>query len=256
MTTDERWARLVTVTGEPASADRQALLQDVVALGLAEVAPAVLGCSITEAEPAGGRSTAVSNTLAADLDRAQFDAGDGPCLTAARVQRPQRLDLIGEQNSFASFAAVAGRLGVLSSLSLPIPGAAEPTSLNLYAGLPGAFTAERSQAIAGLLARCAAPLLAAPQEATGLQVPVVALQEALIRRDLLLQAQRRLAARDGLTEPEAFRRLAGWSQLERRSIFEVAQKVLDGHSVPPDGQAVPELRAAPEDTEAPSQQED
>jgi hypothetical protein len=255
MTTDERWARLVAVTGEPAPADRQALLQDVVALGLADVAPAVLGCSITETEPAGGRSAAVSNTLAADLDQAQFDAGDGPCLTAARVQRPMQLDLIGEEDSFASFATAADRLGVLSSLSLPVPGTARPTSLNLYAGRPGAFTAERSQAIARLLARCAAPLLEAPQEATGLRVSVAALQEALVRRDILLQAERRLATQHDLTEPEAFRRLARWSQLEVCSIFEVAQKVLDGHPVP-DGQAVPEQQAAPEDTAALTQQED
>lgn len=255
MTTEERWARLVALAGEPATVDRQALLQDVVALGLDEVAAAVLGCSITETEPAGGRSAAISNALAAALDQAQFDADDGPCLRAARVQRSLRLDLIGEDDRFSSFATAAGRLGVLSSLSVPIPRTATPTSLNLYAGRPGAFTPERCQAIAGLLARCAAPLLAAPGEATGPRVPAAALAEALSRRDIVQQAQRRLAAGHNLTEPEAFRQLARWTQLEGCSIAQVAQKVLDGQLVA-DRPAGPEQPAAPEDNAAPDAQKD
>ncbi|HEX8095532.1 ANTAR domain-containing protein [Jatrophihabitans sp.] len=265
MSADDRWARLVAIEGEPAPADRQALLQDVLALGLDEVAPGVLGCSITEAGSAGGRSTAVSNALAASLDQAQLDAGDGPCLRAARAQQQQQLDVIAGDDSFASFAAAAGRHGVRSSLSLPVPGTATPTSLNMYAGQPDAFTAERSQAIAGLLARCTATLLGAPREAAPLNVSTAALEDALARRNIVLEAKRRLAARADLTEPEAFRRLARWSQIECCSILEVAHKVLDGQAPPeerdqatPDGQAAPEEReqAASEQRQAAPEQRD
>jgi hypothetical protein len=238
MTANDRWARLVAIEGESAPGDRQALLQDLVTLGVDEVAAAVVGCSITEADPAGGRSTAVSNALAASLDQAQFDEGDGPCLLAARIQRPQQLDLIEAGGSFSSFSAQAERVGVRSSLSLPVPGTSSPTSLNMYAGQPDAFTAERSHAVAGLLVRCAAALLAAPQAAAA-QVSAAALEEALGRRRIVLEAERRLAARHDLTGPEAFRRLASWSEVERCSIFEVARKVLDGQTAP-DGWAAPE----------------
>jgi hypothetical protein len=226
MSTEERWVRLVAIGGQPGSEDLPSLLQDVVTLGQNEVAPAVVGCSISEAEPAG-RSTASSAALASSLDQAQFDADDGPCLAAARLQRPCQLDLIGEDGRFASFATAAGRLGVLSSLSLPIPGASRPTSLNLYAGQPAAFGAERPQAIARLLARCAGTLLAG-RPAIGLDLPGPALQEALARRDIVLQAKQRLAAQHGVTEPEAFRQLAKLSGREQRSIFEIAREVLDG----------------------------
>jgi hypothetical protein len=227
-----RWARLVALEGGPPPGDRQAMLQDVVALGHDEVAAAVVGCTVTEADPAGWRSAAVSNALAASLDQAQFHAGDGPCLAAARLQRQQQLDLIDNDDTFSSFSAEAGRLGVRSSLSLPVPGAGKPTSLNMYAGEPDAFTGERCRAIAGLLSRCAAALLAAPREAPRLDMSAAALQGALARRDIVLEAKWRLAARHGLTEPEAFRRLAEWSRLERCSILEVAHKVLNGQSAP------------------------
>jgi hypothetical protein len=241
MSAEDRWARLVAREGEPSPEDRQSLLQDVVALGLDEVAPGVLGCSITEADPAGGRSAAVSNALAASLDQAQFDGRDGPCLAAARLQRQHHLDPIDGDDTFSSFSAAASRLGVRSSLSLPVPGTSRPTSLNMYAGRPGAFTAERPQAIAELLTRCAAALLGAPHPAAGAASSAAALEDALARRDIVLEARRRLAARHGLTEAEAFRQLARWSGLELCSIFEVARKVLDGQAAPggqaPDGQA-------------------
>ncbi|MEO7260425.1 MAG: ANTAR domain-containing protein [Jatrophihabitantaceae bacterium] len=227
MSTGERWARLVALERSPATGDRQSLLRDVVALGY-EVAQGVLGCSITEADQPGGRSAAVSNTLAASLDQAQFDAGDGPCLAAARTQRWHQIDAMGEDDRFPGFAGEATRWGVLSSLSLPVPGASTPTSLNMYASRPAAFADRRSRAIAGLLVRCAAALLSPQAAAADPARSVAGLDEALARSRLVTLAQQRLAVRHRITEPAAFRRLAKRTRHEQRSIFEVAREVLDG----------------------------
>jgi hypothetical protein len=225
MTNGERWARLVTAEREPHTAESQSLLEDVVALGLEEIAPGVLGCSVTEAHRAGGRSAAVSNSLAAKLDQVQFDVDDGPCLAAARRQRRHQLDVIPEDARFSAFSTAAGEVGVLSSLSLPVAGVSTPTSLNMYAGQPAAFATQRSQAVARLLARCAAVVLS--PAAQNLIESAPGLDEALARRQLILRAQQRLAAQAGIAETEAFTRLAKRSALKQCSIFEVAQEVLN-----------------------------
>jgi hypothetical protein len=224
MTNGERWARLVTAEHEQHTADGQSLLEDVVALGLSEIAPGVVGCSVTEAQRTGGRSTAVSNSLAAKLDQAQFDVDDGPCLAAARRQRRHQLDVIPEDARFSAFTRAAGQVGVLSSLSLPLSGVSTPTSLNVYAGQPAAFVTQRSQAVARLLARCAAAVLS-PAGQNPTESPA-GLDAALARRQLLLAAQQRVAVQAGISEVEAFTRLAKRSALKQCSIFEVAREVL------------------------------
>ena len=228
MITAERWARLVAVERRPATDDdrRSLLLNDVITLGLDDVAPGVLGCSLTEARRPGGRSTAVSNRLAATLDQAQFDADDGPCLAAARRQRRHQMDVIVEDARFSAFSAAASEVGVLSSLSVPIAGVSAPTSLNMYAGRPAAFTTQRSQAVAGLLARCAAVVLS-PSLASDLTAPADDLEAAMAQGLFIVRAQQRLAADAGIAEFEAFTRLAERSRVEQCSIFEVARELLD-----------------------------
>jgi ANTAR domain len=136
------------------------------------------------------------------------------------------MDVIPEDARFAAFRAAASEVGVRSSLSLPVMGVATPTSLNMYAGQPAAFVTQRSQAVARLLARCAAAVLS-PGTAQAPTGSAAALDAALAGRQLILRAQHRLAVQAGITEAEAFTQLAKRSALEQCSIFEVAREVLN-----------------------------
>ncbi len=224
MTTGDRWARLVAAERAGTAVDRPQLLDEAVALGVDGVAPGVLGCSVTELDQdGGGRSAAASNSLAVCLDEAQFEAGDGPCLASARTLRPHRIDEMAADRRFSAFSSEAVRLGVQSSLSLPLSATHRPASLNLYAAERAVFAGQRCQAVAGLLARCTSVLLSPRSPAAA---PSPRMAEALSMGRLVRQARQRLATSRDLSPAEAFQWLAMRSKIEQCSIVDVARGVL------------------------------
>jgi len=125
-------------------------LERIVAVAERSV-PGCNGASIALALTGRPRTEAVSNRIVLELELAQYEAGDGPCLLALREGRPVRLDLIGEEPTFETFAERAAQVGVRSSLSLPvlIDGEAVGT-MNLYSYAAAAFD-ETSQSLAAVL---------------------------------------------------------------------------------------------------------
>jgi len=100
------------------------------------------------------RTTTVVSTgrLAADLDAAQYAAGEGPCLHAAATGEPTVVTDTRSDTRWARFMQHARAQHTLSSLSLPLAVSADATgSLNIYAQQVDAFT-EHAQATATSLA--------------------------------------------------------------------------------------------------------
>jgi len=113
--------------------------------------PGCDGASIALSIDGHPRTDAATDKVVLELDLAQYEAGDGPCLLALREARPVRLDLISEQDRFQHFAQRAARDGVRSSLSLPIRVDGEAVgTINLYSYAEAAFD-ETSQSVAALL---------------------------------------------------------------------------------------------------------
>jgi hypothetical protein len=229
VTSQQKWARLLDAVSRPSAvADRDALLSEAVSLGL-DVAPGSVGCSITQQIGSDYRTPVASGPLAMDLDLAQYRAGDGPCIAAARTGRHYRIKSMTAEADFPEFTAAAKRHGVHSSSSVPLLGSARPAALNLYASDPNAFDSERPVAVSSLLARCVTGLLrAAPVSPIAGEIPEVAtsMTDALTKRELIERAQGVLMRRDGLTESEAFAWLTHRSTDQLRSIFDVARAVL------------------------------
>src|SRR5215207_7697159 len=65
---------------------------------------------------AAGRPVTMASTddVAAALDEAQYDVGDGPCLTAAREERLVRIDAISADLRWPRFRRAAMARGVTS----------------------------------------------------------------------------------------------------------------------------------------------
>lgn len=85
-------------------------------------------------------TVACSDSLAARADEAQYQAGDGPCLTALREGRMVRVDALAADERWPAFGRKAASLGVRSSLSLPLMHDGKPVgALNVYARKDGAF---------------------------------------------------------------------------------------------------------------------
>ena len=231
MTTQNQWARVLTAASEYRHPDPvpDALLRSAVALGL-DVAPDAVGCSITQLHGAEFNTPFASDELAMALDLAQYTAGTGPCVTAARNRQLQRVDDVTADSRFLAWAEVATARGVRSSLSVPLMSTDRPSAVNLYASTPEAFANGRSRAVATLLARCISTLL--PQEAA----PATSADDAALasaRRDgrAVTEATEQLMRRDGTARSVAFDRLIRSAADSGRHVVDVAHELLSEDEV-------------------------
>jgi GAF domain-containing protein len=96
----------------------------------------VPGCDLgTIALSIGGRpaTAAMTGTVALELDLAQYDSDEGPCLTSFRNASALRLDMYEQGDAFPHVAVAARRVGVRAVLSVPaIWGGETVGTLNLY----------------------------------------------------------------------------------------------------------------------------
>jgi GAF domain-containing protein len=221
------WNALFAELRDGAAAGRSDLLvRQALELGHG-LAPGTVGCSVTQFDGVRYRTPVSSTELAVALDGAQYAASVGPCLIAARDGRPQRVDDLQGDESFAALAAEAREHGVRSSLSLPVAGAAQPTALNLYSGEPAAFVEDRTQAIAGLLARLIGTL-SDPPEPTADRVGAgrPELTAAREQGHRVGEAVESVMRGTGLGRSAAFSALTARSQAEYLSIAKVAEREL------------------------------
>jgi hypothetical protein len=235
--TDDQWAELLRAVSQPAAyPGLDVLLRRAVELG-SQVAPDAVSCSITEITGSEEYRTPVySDQLALDLDLAQYQAGDGPCMAAAREHQRQYFDAATDSERFPGFTEAAIERGVRSSISLPLTSAHRSAALNLYASSRYAFDAERPRAVADLLARCISVLMTfcdtegGPADGSAgdkPQVPDDRLRAAQNRAQLIGSAQTVLMAQRSLSRADALTKLIQRSRAETRSIFDVAQEVVD-----------------------------
>ena len=204
------------------------LLGKAVAGGLL-IAEDVVGCSVTEIDAGRYRTPVYAGEAAIALDRVQYAAGRGPCLTA--IQRgltgitDDPADLGG---SLPGWAEQADRHGVASVLSVPLPGAEPAAGINFYAADPAVFrTAPVVTARALLVGRAVTALLTRGTAPAQGKNPAAASERAL------LAAARAVISRTGdVSDTEAFTYLARRSGRERRSILAVARDVLTSSDRP------------------------
>jgi GAF domain-containing protein len=103
-----------------------------------------VGVSLVRGDQATTSAATDDAVLAVDL--AQYETGEGPCLDASRDQRVYVIEEMDREPRWPRFAARAWRLGVGSSLSVPLSVDAEPLgALNIYASDKRAFDAAAIQ---------------------------------------------------------------------------------------------------------------
>jgi hypothetical protein len=229
VSTHQQWAELLrAISGPRPASDAGLLLRQAVELGR-DVAPDTVGCSVTTIEGESYHTPVFSDALALDLDRAQYEAGDGPCMAAAREQRHEYFDSMTDGGRFPGFTEAAVERGVRSSISLPLAAIERPAAINLYASSRYAFDAERPRAVAGLLARCVSALMTPADGARqALDAPVSAskIEAARSRARLIAEAEAALMARRSVSRTDALSLLIRRSRAEARSIFDVAREVV------------------------------
>jgi hypothetical protein len=125
---------LVTLAGTPDDApDIDQQLDTLVRLA-AERVGAVHIASVTALRDGGYTTVAVSSGIGLVVDRAQYADQDGPCLEALAKDRPVTVPYIATTSGWPGFRRAATRMGLHSSVSLPLFSGSGRTIavLNLY----------------------------------------------------------------------------------------------------------------------------
>ncbi|WP_409180202.1 ANTAR domain-containing protein [Amycolatopsis sp. VS8301801F10] len=191
--------------------------------------------SITLRSPDGGFHTPVcTSATAEELDRIQYETGEGPCVEAARHERPGHAlaNNLPVSDAFPEFGRRAGQLGfgsLLAATLLPdrksdLP----PGAINLYSRRAGVFD-DAAVDNALVLASHASLALSGTAAHTAAALKEAHLQRAVDTRDVIGQAKGILMNRRGISADEAFDILRRTSQDLNVKLVDLAHTLAERH---------------------------
>jgi GAF domain-containing protein len=194
------------------------------------------GCdsaSVSLVEGGDLKTPGASDGIAIELDQAQYQANEGPCLEAIKEGHIQIIDDIETDPRWPEFSKSALDRGISSTLSVPIKVDGVTGGLNLYGRTKHAFKATPRELTDLLSARAAIAIENARiYEASRLLVEQ--LNDAIKTREIIGEAKGILMAREGVVEDEAFQMLVTASQNTNTKLKEIAQKIVDETTQPAD----------------------
>jgi GAF domain-containing protein len=208
---------------------------------LQETLTRVLDLTVEAVEPAdlvgitmmveGRHRTAVfTDETSPEVDQAQYDSGEGPCLDAFHELGIRQIQSTLTDGPWPEFRRAAADHGIRSTLSLPLlVDKAAVGAMNLYARRERAFDDEDIET-ASLFASQAAIVLANAQAYWDARELSSGLAEAMKHRAVIEQAKGMLMSAQSCGEEEAFQLLVRASQRENRKLREIAQRMVDNAS--------------------------
>ncbi|MGC1210910.1 MAG: GAF and ANTAR domain-containing protein [Micromonospora sp.] len=200
-------------------------LDQVVRVAAEVVTPAV-ACGLTVRRDGGAFTVASSDELAARADEIQYGADEGPCLQALRDGKVVEVIDLGEDERWPRYREHALRLGIASSLSLPMTVDGETVgALNLYATRRAAFTDSAHRHALAFTAQGAAALTVILRQADQALLHQQ-LTDAMASRSLIDQALGVLMGQQRCTASEAFTLLRQASQHRNRKLRDVAAEII------------------------------
>ena len=178
---------------------------------------------------AAGRplTMAATDEVATEMDQAQYDMDDGPCLTAARQERTFRIEDLAAHDRWPMLREVGRRHGVASTLSVPLQleDADMYGAVNLYSTARHGFSDDDATLAEGFA-----------QQAAVVVANVVAywaafdlsrnLKAAMEHRGVIEQAKGIMMAATRCSPDEAFEMLRKRSQVENRKLRDIAIEVV------------------------------
>lgn len=160
------------------------------------------------------------------LDRAQYEAGAGPCLEAAETRQPVRTDIDGARERWPHFADAAEKAGVLGYLAAPLlTDTSVIGSFNLYSNKPERFDGMEA-ALLALFTNSALAAVANAQRHARTRKLAEDLQAALDSRSTIDHAIGILMARGGIDAEQAWAELSRMSQNSNVKVRELASRIV------------------------------
>ncbi len=159
--------------------------------------------------------------LVLELDRLQYEAGEGPCIEAMTDSQVHAVPHIRHEQRWPRFVPSAVALGLRSQLAvqLHLDGNGTIGGLNLYSTISDEIEPE-AQHIAELFATHAAIALSNAEEVAGLN-------DALVTRKVIGQALGIVMERYDLTEDEAFAFLTRASNHGNIKLRDIARRIVE-----------------------------
>ena len=162
------------------------------------------------------RTVAASGELAGAVDQAQYETGQGPCLSSLYEHQTERLSDMRDCQRWPDFAARASKLGMGSMLAAQLYVQGDNLgALNLHSGRVDAFSDESEQVALMFAAHAAVALAGARRQDQ--------MVTAVDSRDLIGQAKGILMERYKISSLEAFRLLVVASQATNIKLHDVAE---------------------------------
>lgn len=164
-----------------------------------------LSCGLTAQVEGKKLTIASSDDLAAALDKVQYDAGEGPCLTAMATATPVEIDDPTDVDQWPTWCREATERGVCKTMSMPLVTMSGDVlgALNLYSTSPGKFT-DGDRDGANVFAAQAAGALAVAVRLAQMAELTCHLEAALQSRGIIDQAKGIMMAEQRCTADEAF----------------------------------------------------
>jgi GAF domain-containing protein len=171
-------------------------------------------------------TAAYTGELAMQADERQYGLDAGPCLDASRGGEVLSVQDMRSEPRWPDYAPQAVGVGVLSSLSIPLPIQEDLVgALNLYARTAEAFDDADMDAGKGFAAYAAVAIGNADTFASTAET-AEHLRMAMATRATIEQAKGILMAQSGIGPDEAFALLVRASQRENRKLRDVAGELV------------------------------
>lgn len=197
-----------------------------------EATPGTIGAGITLIDLDGTAiSTGTTDSIALELDSAQYRCGEGPCLTAWATSKVIRIDDLLTDTRWPLWRESVAELPVRSSLSVPLVyGDRTIGAIKVYSFAPNAFSPSTEKLLLKI-SHPAATLLANVQGPdAGYQINT-SLKGALRARTETALAAGKLMERMKLTEEQAMQYLLRMARTEDVPFASVVADVLSGESL-------------------------
>jgi GAF domain-containing protein len=210
----------------------------LLAEGIRDAFPGSSGAGVSLLDEQGTRiSTGVTDPVVREADEAQYELGQGPCLTAWATERTVMIDDVVTDDRWPLWSQAVSTLSIRSVISAPLmTGTRCLGALKIYSTEPGAYDAATARPLEKLIVP-AATLLDNIQSSDAPQRFTQVLSSALHSRDTINRALGFLMHRHGLDHGAALQKLLELSRTGRQPLFSVSTDILTGTKNGPDDES-------------------
>lgn len=229
---DDLTAAVARIRGLLLSQEKADKAVSLLAQAIKEAMPGATGAGASLMDPAGGLvSSGSTDAVVKQADAAQYQLGEGPCLTAWAAAEVVIIHDVHTDGRWPLWTSAVAELPVRSVVSAPLLAGKEAIgALKIYSALPGQYDDDGGRTLA-LFAGAAATLVAHIQ---GSEAPLRMsdeLKASLASRDTINRACGVLMERHGITHDQALQQMIKNARAAGASLVEVSERLVA--KVPP-----------------------